>query len=65
MILKCDLLFQSPRDQQIQPHHSYILPASRKNPEGEAGEGCADPLLKSQQHQGTLQVKSSKKLKHC
>lgn len=45
------VLFQSPGDQQIQPYHSHVLPASREDPEGEAGEGGPDPLLQPQQHQ--------------
>lgn len=53
------VLFQSPGDQQIQPHHSHVLPASREDPEGEAGEGGPDPLLQSQQHQGPVQVRGS------
>lgn len=49
-------VFQSSGDQQIQPHHSHVLPASREDPEGEAGEGGPDSLLQPQQHQGTIQV---------
>lgn len=52
------VFFQSPGDQQIQPHYSHVLPAGREDPEGEAGEGGPDPLLQSQQHQGTVQVKT-------
>lgn len=53
-------VFQSPGDQQVQPHHSHILPASREDPEGETREGGPDPLLQPQQHQGPVQVEKSK-----
>lgn len=62
------VLFQRPGDQQVQPHHSHILPTSREDPEGEAGEGCPDPFIQPQQHQGTLQVKNGaswQKLTRC
>lgn len=41
---------QSPGNQQVQPHHRHLLPARRKDPEGEAGERNPDQVREPQQH---------------
>lgn len=46
---------QSPRNEQVQPYHSYLLPAGGTDPTGEAGGGAAS-ILQRQQHQSPVQV---------
>lgn len=49
---------QSPGNQQVQPYHSHLLPACRKDPERKAREGNPDAVGQPEQHQGSVQVGS-------